>query len=139
MKRDKCENTFVHDFSMSFFFISVLKRKRVWNHSSSGSAIVAKKRQSVPNKIMTIDFRFSLPVQNAHILFICCCCCHILGLIYVSQSLYADGILEHLVCQKQKVNEKKNCLLTTIFIAIVRNQQWNVIISKVYFWFGKIV
>lgn len=36
--------------------------------------LARSKSQNVPNKIMTIDFRFSLPVQNAHIHFILFVC-----------------------------------------------------------------
>lgn len=62
-KRDKCENTLHMTFVWVFLF---------WSEKEfeiTVAATVARKRQSVPNKIMTIDFRFSLPVQNAHISF----------------------------------------------------------------------
>lgn len=52
---------------MTFVCVFVFRSEKEFEITVA--ATVARKRQSVPNKIMTIDFRFSLPVQNAHILF----------------------------------------------------------------------
>lgn len=100
-KRDKCENTLHMTFVWVFLF---------WSEKEfeiTVAATVARKRRSVPNKIMTIDFRFSLPVQNAHISFFFLLLSHSWTDLCVTIAVHADEILEHLVCQKQKLNEKK--------------------------------
>ena len=71
-KRDKLNIIIVHEFCSCAFICCCEAAKNVGNHIAVAAVAavatikVTRKRQSAPNKIMTIDFRFSLPVQNAH-------------------------------------------------------------------------
>lgn len=90
-ERDNTERKFFLWNTLYIYFIAVTTRVSNHNRHRSNWKWKRTKSKSVPNKIMTIDFRFSLPVQNEYTRCFFSSLCLIRLWLGLSHTSYADN------------------------------------------------